>query len=206
MPAGVEADWTGFFPRCCFRALVTVRLPEISTGHLRHLDVVGTESLIDGALPKKQISPSMERDDTRLQIQNRSPLSSFDPCKSVLSVSSVVRFGFLCKAHRRNRCAASLPDPGRALEPGPTLRQGQAPTRLCRIGAVRQCSPFDTSSDFSEAGNCQTQSSIRIDAPASSEMYNSGSSSGLNARLSRHAGLPRTGTSYVARFRRSSFQ
>jgi hypothetical protein len=39
----------------------------------------------------------MNTDGTDLQIQN-GPIGLFsDPCKSVLSVSSVVRFGFLCK-------------------------------------------------------------------------------------------------------------
>jgi hypothetical protein len=39
----------------------------------------------------------MNTDNTDFQIKN-GLLNLFDPCKSVLSVLSVVRLGFLCKA------------------------------------------------------------------------------------------------------------
>src|SRR5579871_140176 len=49
--------------------------------------------LIRTALYKKQIPPQMNTDDTDLKFK-RVLLNFFDPCKSVLSVSSVVRFAF----------------------------------------------------------------------------------------------------------------
>src|SRR5690242_5154238 len=55
----------------------------------------------------------MNTDDTDLQSQNGS-IELFDPCKSVLSVLSVVRFGFLPKASRRTQ------KPGVAARPSPT--------------------------------------------------------------------------------------
>ena len=41
--------------------------------------------------------------------------NSFDPCKSVLSVLSVVRFGFLCKANAQHWRYPAASDRGAAL-------------------------------------------------------------------------------------------
>ena len=80
----------GFYNLCIFCGEI---LPAL-TGN-QTLPVAGCQLL------KKAHLTTDEHDDADLQIQ-MAYLNFFDPCKSALSVLSVVRFGFLCKALNRN--------------------------------------------------------------------------------------------------------